>query len=141
MFELMPFDQRPNNLSNLFDIFEQPFFRNFSSGMTEIRTDIRDTGDAYLLEAELPGFQKEEIKLDLNGDVLTISAQHQEQEEKSEEKGYVRRERRYGAFSRSFDVSGINTDAITASYQNGVLELKLPKKMPQQPASRQIELH
>ena len=65
------------------------------------------------------------IKIDLNGETLTISAQHNA--ETSEDKdGYVRRERRYGSFARSFDVSNINTEAIKAAYNNGVLELICP---------------
>ena len=83
---------------------------------------------------------REDIKLDLNGDTLTISAEHREETEDKKGDSYIRRERRYGAFARSFDVSGINTEAISASYKNGVLELELPKAVPAQPASRQIEL-
>ncbi len=141
MFDLMPFDRRTRNLSNLFDAMERSFFGDLSTGGTaEIRTDIRDTGDKYLLEAELPGFKKEEIHLDLNGDILTISAKHTEDKQEKGDDGYLRRERRYGAFARSFDVSGIKTDGISASYENGVLTLELPKAVPTQPVSRQIEL-
>ena len=141
MFDLMPFEHRARNLSNLFDAMERSFFSDLaSSGAAEIRTDIRDTGDSYLLEAELPGFKKEEIRLDLNGDTLTISAKHENTTEEKGDNGYLRRERRYGAFARSFDVSGIKTEGITASYENGVLTLELPKAVPTRPVSRQIEL-
>ena len=140
MFDLMPFEHRARNLSSLFDAMERSFFSDLApSGAAEIRTDIRDTGDSYLLEAELPGFKKEEIRLDLNGDTLTISAKHDTTNEETGD-GYLRRERRYGAFARSFDVSGIKTEGITASYENGVLTLELPKAVPTQPVSRQIEL-
>lgn len=141
MFDLMPFEHRARNLSNLFDAMERSFFSDLApSGAAEIRTDIRDTGDSYLLEAELPGFKKEEIRLDLNGDTLTISAKHENTAEEKGDNGYLRRERRYGAFARSFDVSGIKTEGITASYENGVLTLELPKAVPTRPVSRQIEL-
>ena len=141
MFDLMPFEHRARNLSNLFDAMERSFFSDLApSGAAEIRTDIRDTGDSYLLEAELPGFKKEEIRLDLNGDTLTISAKHENTTEEKGDNGYLRRERRYGAFARSFDVSGIKTEGITASYENGVLTLELPKAVPTRPVSRQIEL-
>ena len=140
MFDLMPFERRTRNLSNMFDAFEKTFFNEFPASYSEIRTDIRDLGDKFLLEAELPGFKKEDIKLDLNGDTLTISAEHKEESEQKRDDGYIRRERRYGSFARSFDVSGIRTDAISASYENGVLSLELPKAVPAQPVSRQIEL-
>ena len=141
MFDLMPFEHRARNLSSLFDAMERSFFSDLApSGAAEIRTDIRDTGDSYLLEAELPGFKKEEIRLDLNGDTLTISAKHENTAEEKGDNGYLRRERRYGAFARSFDVSGIKTEGITASYENGVLTLELPKAVPTRPVSRQIEL-
>ena len=141
MFDLMPFENRTRNLSNYFDALEKTFFHDFPSTFSEIRTDILDQGDHFLLQAELPGFQKEDIKIDLNGDTLTISAEHKDShEEKDDNHNFIRRERRYGSFARSFDVSNIDTNQISASYNNGVLELNLPKMTPQAPASRQIEL-
>ena len=141
MFELMPFENRTRNLSNYFDNLEKSFFGDFPATFKEIRTDIMDKGDRYILEAELPGFEKQDIHIDLNGDTLTVSAEHKDETEEKDKKGnYVRRERRYGSFSRSFDVSGINVDQIKAAYKNGVLELELPKQTPTQPQSRQIAL-
>ena len=73
--------------------------------------------------------------------ILTITAQHKESSEEKDKKGtYIRRERRYGSFTRSFDISGIQEHAITAAYHNGVLELELPKAQPQVPVARQIEI-
>lgn len=141
MFDLMPFEHRQRNLSNYFDNFEKNFFGDFWGANNEFKTDILDKGDRYILQAELPGFVKEDIHIDLNGDMLTIHAEHSEENEEKDKKGnFVRRERRYGSFSRSFDVSGIQTEQICADYKNGVLELELPKTTPQNPASRQIEL-
>lgn len=139
MFDLMPFERKTRNLSNYFDALEKTFFNDFPSSFSEIRTDILDKGDHYLLKAELPGFQKEDIQIDLNGDTLTVSAEHNEESEENKD-AYIRRERRYGSFARSFDVSGIDVDKIQASYNNGVLELELPKNTPSQPQSRKIEL-
>lgn len=143
MFDLMPFENRQRSLAKYFDDMEKSFFGDFANGlgMSEFKTDILDKGDRYVLQAELPGFQKEDIHIDLNGDVLTIRAQHQESSEEKDKKGnFIRRERRYGSFSRNFDVSGIHTDEISANYNNGVLELELPKASPQNPTSRRIEL-
>ena len=139
MFGMIPFARNDDNFFDLFDNFERKFFGNSAAALPDFRTDIRDAGDRYILEAELPGFRKEDIKLDLKDGILTISAQHsQESEEKKN--SYIRRERRYGSFSRSFDVSGIQEDHITAAYNNGVLELTLPKAQPVVPAARQIDI-
>lgn len=139
MFDLMPFEQKSRNLADYFDNLEKSFFGGLSTGVGQIRTDILDKGDKYLLRAELPGFEKNDIKIDLNGDMLTISAEHN-QESVDEKDDYVRRERRYGSFTRSFDVTGIQTDKIDASYNNGVLELALPKVTQTRPGSRAIQV-
>ena len=139
MFGMIPFDRRDSSLFDMLDNFERNFFGTSSNTASSFRTDIRDEGDKFVLEAELPGCKKEDIKLDLKDGILTISAQHSEENEKKEN-SYIRRERRYGSFSRSFDVSGIQEDHITAAYNNGVLELSLPKAQPVVPASRQIDI-
>ena len=136
---MIPFDRHDSSLFDMLDNFERNFFGSSNNTASSFRTDIRDEGDKFVLEAELPGFKKEDIKLDLKDGILTISAQHsQESEEK--QNSYIRRERRYGSFSRSFDVSGIQEDHITAAYNNGVLELTLPKAQPVVPAARQIDI-
>ena len=141
MFGMIPFERGNDNFFDLFDNFERKFFGNSSASLPDFRTDIRDAGDRFILEAELPGFQKEDIRIDLNNDLLTISAEHREdREEKDKEGNFVRRERHYGSYARSFDVSGIQTDHITADYKNGVLELALPKSAPAHEQTRRIEL-
>ena len=97
MFGLMPYEQRKNQLSaskprDIFDyFFGDDFLPAFASGFTSnFNADIRDMGKEYVIEAEMPGMAKEDIKLDLNGDVLTIAAE--KKEGVSEERGnYVRR--------------------------------------------------
>ena len=141
MFGMIPFDRRDSSLFDMLDNFERNFFGSSNSTVSSFRTDIRDEGDKFVLEAELPGFKKEDIKLDLKDGILTVSAQHSESSEEKDKKGsYIRRERRYGSFARKFDVSGIQEDGITAAYNNGVLELTLPKAQPVVPAARQIEI-
>ena len=123
---------------------ERRFFNNDffgSRGLAEFKTDITDEGDHYELKADLPGFKKEDIQLHLDGDTLTIQAQRHSEHEDNDKKGkYVCCERSYGSYSRSFDMSGIRTDGITASYEGGVLELKLPKKTAETPTARQIDI-
>ena len=139
MFGMIPFDRSDNNVFDTFDSFARDIFRRSNTDLPAFRTDIRDTGDGYLLEAELPGFNKEDITLDLKDGILTITAAHSETSEKKGDDGsYIRRERRYGSFQRSFDVTGIDESAITAAYQNGVLALTLPKAKPTEPESKKI---
>ncbi len=119
------------------DRLERAFFGD--STLNGFLTDIEDEGDHYLLEAELPGFKKEDIKLDLDGDCLTISATRQSKSEEKK-KGILRQERSYGSFKRSFDVSDIDTESIGAEYEDGVLKLTLPKKQPKEATTRRLEI-
>ena len=141
MYSMIPFGRYHGGLGTIFDDLERSFFPPANRQPTAFRTDIRDEGDHFLLEAELPGFQKEDIHLELKEGVLTISAQHEEKQEKRDDQGqYLCRERRVGSFVRSFDASGIQEDAIRASYENGVLTLILPKMAEIQPQSRRIAI-
>ncbi len=151
MYGLMPYRQARRNIAyNPFkdmDEFEKRFFGapfgNFfnTDEITEFKTDITDQGDNFLLEADLPGFKKEDISLDLDGDRLTIQAtRHSEHEEKDAQGKYVCCERSYGTYTRSFDVTAIDVDGITAKLEEGVLKLTLPKKQPEAPAARKLEI-
>lgn len=143
MFELTPFTRsRGMDLYRPFRDLED-LERSFFSGNTPglFKTDIRDSGDAYVLEADLPGMKKEDIHIDIDGDRLSISAERSAvKEEKDENGGYVRCERSYGSFSRSFDISGIRGEDISAAYADGVLTLTLPKQAKTVPASRRLEI-
>ena len=138
MFGLTPYER--NDLWNPFREFEKDFFKDFSS-VNRCRTDIRDEGGKYILECEMPGFNKEDIKIDVNGSVLTLCAEHKsENDEKNKNGAYIRRERSYGSYCRSFDISNINESAIEAEYTNGVLKVTLPKKAEQQSETKRIEI-
>ena len=141
MFGMLPFERSDDNLFDTFDNFTRNFFRGSNASLPAFRTDIRDAGDKFVLEAELPGFDKGDIKLDVKDGILTITAEHSENQEQKDAKGaYIRRERRYGSFSRSFDITGIDEGSITAAYNNGILELNLPKAVPVVPESRRIAI-
>ncbi len=115
------------------------FFRN--QDLAEFKTDVLDEGDHYELEADLPGFDKKDIKLELQGDNLVISAErHSNAEEKNKDGKVVRMERSYGNYQRAFNVSQIDTNHIKAAYDNGVLKLTLPKQQAQIPESRVLEI-
>lgn len=141
MFGMLPFERNNDNVYDTFDNFARNFFRSSNTDLPAFRTDIRDAGDRFVLEAELPGFQKEDLQLDLKDGILTIRAEHNESKDEKDEKGnYIRRERRFGSFSRSFDVTGIDESSITAAYNNGILELGLPKAKPAVPETKRIAI-
>lgn len=145
MFELIPFDRHIRNVPaydpfRAFDELERSFFGG-GEMVSAFKTDVTDTGDAFKLEAELPGFKKEDIKLDVENDCLTISAERKMDDEQKDKKGnFIKRERFYGSYRRSFDVSGINVDGIEAEYTDGVLTLNMPKKVETVPAARRLEI-
>ena len=145
MFEIIPIERRNRHVTT-YDPFREmeEFARGFWGSnpvTTAFRTDVEDTGDAFKLEAELPGFDKEDIQLDLDNDTLTISAEHSsDKKEEDKKKNYVKRERYYGSYTRSFDVTGIDVDRIEAEYNNSVLTLNLPKKQENIPVSRRLEI-
>lgn len=142
MFDFMPFDRKEKNLFCYFDHLEHDLFGDMMTSLPDFRADILDEGDFYTMKAELPGFQKEDISIDVDGDVMTVSAAQKEESEEKDKKGnYVRRERRCGSFSRRFDLSEIQADEIGAAYENGVLILKLPKKQELIPEKRSIAIN
>lgn len=151
MFDLRPYRKNSNAMAyNPFremEEFEKSFFNTpFSSfwgntAIAEFKTDISDQGDSYLLEADLPGFDKKDIHLDISENTLTINAERRfEHDEKDSDSKYIRSERSYGKYSRQFDISSINSDNITAKYDNGVLKLTLPKKKEVTPEARRLEI-
>ena len=139
MFELIPFTRHVNVYDpfRAFDELQRSFFNE--RPVLGFRTDVIDTGDAYKLDAELPGFKKEDIDINVENDCLTISVERKVEDE-DKRPNYVKRERVYGAFSRSFDVSGIDVEKIEAAYQDGILTLTMPKKVEVKPASRKLEI-
>lgn len=139
MFDLTPFDRRGRNLSRYFDNMERSLWNDMESAFSDFRMDIRDEGDHYLLEAELPGFEKKDIRLDVEGDTLTIRAER-DQKEEVKKHHYLHQERCYGCYARSVDLSNVKAEEIKAAYQNGVLTLTLPKRTAQKPESRRIDI-
>ena len=127
--------------------FEKAFFSNpFGSffntpALNQFRTDVTDEGDHYLLETDLPGFEKKDITLDIHDDTLTIRAERKSKvEEKDQKDKVIRMERSYGSYQRSFDISGVDADQIKAKYTDGVLRLTLPKLERPLPQGRRLEI-
>lgn len=136
MFALTPFNRRvPRTRDNSFDDFYNMmdgFFNDSLSNFGSFRNDsfkidIREKEGEYLIDAELPGVKKEEIKLDLNNSQLTISVTREE-EKNDENSNYVHRERRFTSMQRSVYLRNIADEGIKAKFENGVLTISVPKK-------------
>ena len=94
----------------------------------EMKTDVKETDNSYELEVDLPGFKKDEVKLQLSDGYLTISAEKGLDKDEKKHGRLIRQERYEGAMQRSFYVGdGLTEDDVKASFANGVLKISLPK--------------
>ena len=128
-----------------FDIFDDFFEDGFPSKKERnlMRTDIREKKDKYLIDIDLPGFDKENINLTLNNGYLNISAKLEKENNYDHEEKYVHRERFYGECSRSFYVGDdITEEDIGAEFKNGILKIEIPKKEENKklPETKRIEI-
>lgn len=125
------------------DFFRDDFFRGKDKISNQImKTDIQEDEHSYTLDIDLPGYNKEDIKIDVTNGYLTISAKTN-RENKDEKNNYVRRERFIGECSRSFYVGeDVKVDEIKASFKNGILNLIVPKVDPEDesPEKKYIEI-
>ena len=110
------------------DFFRDDFFdRKDRMNFNLMKTDIREDDKSYLLEVDLPGYSKDDIKIDITDGYLTINAKV-EKENNDDSKTYVRRERFTGEVSRSFYVGdNIKEEEVKANFKNGILTLEVPK--------------
>ena len=117
----------PNRDFDLFDdIFGDPFFRKSESKM--MKTDIREDKDNYVIDIDLPGFDKKNIKIDITDGYLTINAKVNNEENDNKKGKYIRKERYYGECSRSFYIGDeVKPESIKANFKNGILTLEVPK--------------
>ncbi len=135
MFNLIPFELRTTNRWP--DLFNDDLFK---SAWDNIKTDISETENNYTIEADLPGFAKDQIEVAFQDGSLTISAKRDEVTE--EAKGnYLRKERRTGQLLRSFVFDNVDTDNAKAEYKDGVLKVNLPKKEVTPDTIRKIDIN
>ena len=133
MANLTPYHHRKNGFMTPWEWFNDDNWMSnflgdeFFGGLRNIRADIAETKNAYVVEADMPGLKKEQIDVSLNDHVLTISAQMDDVHEESEEGRYIRRERRMGTMQRSFRLNHVDEKGINAEYKDGVLRVTLPK--------------
>jgi HSP20 family protein len=137
--EINSLQQEMNRLFSTF--FDTPTSGNGSAANTRRwipAMDLVETEDHYVLTADLPGLSESDINLEFEGDVLTLSGERKaEQTERKE--GFYRLERSTGAFSRSLTLpEGVEPDAVTATFDKGVLEVRIPK--PEQRKPRKVAI-
>ncbi|MDR0306156.1 MAG: Hsp20/alpha crystallin family protein [Chitinispirillales bacterium] len=126
------------------DFFNEPFFSASSSSDASRaywpRIDITEDKERFLVRADLPGINKEDINVSIEGDLLTISGQKKEDAKKMDD-GYSHIERAYGSFLRTFSLPvNVDREKIEANYKNGVLELSLLKTGAEPKKSKSIEI-
>lgn len=146
MFNLIPFRRNTSvsfpdvfGIERFFeDFFQDPFFPVIRPELGTMKVDIKDTETAYVLEADLPGLKKEDLRLEFENDRLTIAVERDEQF-KAEKENYLRQERRWSSMSRTFVFENVNHEQISAEYENGVLKVTLPKR-ESKPRAKRIKI-
>jgi HSP20 family protein len=134
---------RHNNLNNFFDdLFGPAFYPDNvlqKDSNRSLHVDIYEKDNTIIIEAELPGIPKEDIKLDVKGKLVTLGGERRFEEEIQEEHRY-RKERTFGKFERSFSMPfEIDTEKVVATHENGILRLEIPK--PEEKQSRKIAIN
>lgn len=138
--ELHTMQNEMNRLFNTF--FDSPTPSNGGGHAVARRwipaMDVVETEDHFVLRADLPGLSESDVKIEVEDNVLTVSGERKSEHEQKGE-GYYRVERAFGSFSRSLTLpEGIDADSIQASFDNGVLEVRIPK--PEQPKPRKVQI-
>lgn len=137
---LMP---RRNDFDLWDDVFSDPFF-NRKMEVKQMKTDIREKDNDYLVDIDLPGYDKQDIKIEVDNGYLTVTAKKESSNDEKDDKGnYIRRERFSGECSRSFYVGEeIEAEDVKASFKNGILTLDIPKKEEEKkiPEKKYVEI-
>ncbi|MBF0585796.1 Hsp20/alpha crystallin family protein [Prosthecochloris sp. N3] len=121
---------------NVFNDTVSPFVTSMVA--PSFKVDVSEDENNIYIDADMPGMKKEDVKISVDEDVMTICAERSHEEEEKK-KDYHRIERTYGSMSRSFTVGdNVDTDNIEAAYENGVLHITVPKKEPMEKKSKEI---
>ena len=129
----------PNYLDGVFDDFFTPMK---GDDFSKMKCDIYEKNGIYTMEMDIPGFNKEDVKIEVDdNDYLTITAEKTSESDSSDDgKNYVRKERCYGKYQRSFYVGDIDKENIDASFENGILKVTMPKKEEEKSSKKTIEV-
>ena len=131
----------PNKLY-LDDVFDDFMFPAMKDEFGKMKCDIYEKDGAYHLEMDIPGFDKKDVQIEIDdNDYLTITAEkNTEDNEEDEKKNYIRKERSYGKYQRSFYVGGVDKENIQANFENGILKISMPKKEEEKSSKKTIEI-
>jgi HSP20 family protein len=140
--EITSIQNEMNRLFNTF--FDTPTTGNGGTGTSPRRwvpaMDLVETDDSFVLKADLPGLTEGDVNVEVEDNVLTVSGERKAEHEDKRE-GYVRVERSYGTFRRSLTLpEGIDPEAVQASFENGVLEVRIPKPEERKPRKVSIQV-
>ncbi|MFB6136456.1 MAG: Hsp20/alpha crystallin family protein [Halobacteriaceae archaeon] len=123
-----PFDDIERMLERMNQQFQHEFGAGEEASGRGIAVDVEDREGEYVVTADVPGFERDDLSVELDDESLRIEAEHEEESERGDE-GYVRRERRHRSLRRSVSVPGpVDESGVHASYSNGVLTVTLPKR-------------
>ncbi len=133
-----------NNFYPDYDFFDEAmhdFFPSFygRGHQKYMRTDIKETENAYVMEVELPGMDKKDIHMELKDGYLNISVKKSERSEEDKKHNYIHRERSFSC-QRSYYVGDISKEDIKAKYENGMLNVTIPKETPKREEEHKIEI-
>lgn len=131
----------PNKLY-LDDVFDDFMFPTVKDEFGKMKCDIYEKDGAYHLEMDVPGFDKKDVQIEIDdNDYLTITAEkNTEDTEEDEKKNYIRKERNYGKYQRSFYVGGVDKENIQANFENGILKISMPKIEEEKSSKKTIEI-
>ena len=134
------FDSMMRRMNDVFEDVNRGGIR-FEMGDFTPRVDISSDDSQLVINAELPGLTKDDVKITINDDNILTLRGEKKREEKHEEKDYMRVERSYGSFTRSFALpDGIDRGSVGANFSDGVLKITLSKVAPQEPAEVEVNI-
>ena len=128
MYRITPYRRRDLNTSDVFNLFDDFFNDRKMTYVRDFRIDVRDEKDKYIVEAEVPGLQKNDLSIKYENDHLTIAINKQEEnEEKNEQDNYIHRERHMFKSERNIYLEDVDPKKLSAKLDNGVLTIELMK--------------
>ncbi|MCD8821420.1 Hsp20/alpha crystallin family protein [Staphylococcus gallinarum] len=144
----MAFEKKPFN-NSIFDVNPSDLFKDFGKqifdqfpNQAQIKSDVTELEDYYLIEAELPGIKKENISLAFDKNILTIEAKQAQLNTDEDSAGkIIHQERSYSDLKRQFNFDNVNEQGITAAHDNGILRVTLPKLPAEENKATRIEIN